>query len=142
MPRLKRHWDPFVGGYTYDGKTLTECQCNTSGGGCKCGRLESDKAREIERLTGVAHDGKFAIEVLSIPKTGKWIFDHMLDCIFFVRSGQQYGKVAREESDKQGWTIVTRTRNEKTVRGATLMALRKSIELVKQGKKDDTAKVD
>jgi hypothetical protein len=93
-------------------------------------------------LTGVAHDGKFAIEVLSIPKTGKWIFDHMLDCIFFVRSGQQYGKVAREESDKQGWTIVTRTRNEKTVRGATLMALRKSIELVKQGKKDDTTKVD
>jgi len=45
---LRRRWHPRIG-YTYDGVNPTECQCNTSNGGCKCGKLESDKERERNR---------------------------------------------------------------------------------------------
>lgn len=34
---VRRTWDKKLGGYTYDGVTLTPCQCNLSAGKCKCG---------------------------------------------------------------------------------------------------------
>lgn len=45
---LRRRFDRRIG-YTYDGVNPTECQCITSAGGCKCGKFESDRQKELER---------------------------------------------------------------------------------------------
>lgn len=56
--RLRRVWNYTLGGYTYDGVTLTKCQCNTSGGGCKCGHFEEDKAKELARRESLARQSR------------------------------------------------------------------------------------
>lgn len=80
-------------------------------------------------------DNKWTFEVLRIGTTGRWIYDRLLMSVYFIPAGKQYGRTAQLESDRMGWTIGLR-RNEDSVRGATLKALRRSIELVKKGPND------
>jgi hypothetical protein len=38
----RRQWSRKLKGYTYDGVTLTKCQCNLSAGPCKCGNYQTE----------------------------------------------------------------------------------------------------
>jgi hypothetical protein len=47
--RLKRGWSKELGGYAYRGRNyLTKCQCNTSVGGCTCGKYQEDVEKELQ----------------------------------------------------------------------------------------------